>query len=313
MAQGRGAWRRGVRGLGGPVLEGPGLEVPALEGPGPEALHQEVSDPCRGRPERRVRRGPAVGPGPVAVAEAGRGRPQGARTARSPRGVRRPGRRKSLACPGHPEAAERQAHPAPSGQGRKAPWRHGERRPEEYHRKHPASAGRPVPRNRRGRVPTQAGSAHSRPPAYPAYRARTAGEAEEAAVHPPAHPASPAHPAEEAAALPRPARHAAAQPCSSPRRRCPRRSARAAVPAPPETAYRHQHHPAPGDTRTTAHQAHPAHPIPADSRTTARAAACSPAAHRAHPAHQCHRSPAPAPSAEAGCPPTSTPSWRPAA
>lgn len=203
----------------------------------------------------------------------------------------------------HPGRQAAAARPAPSGRGRRASSRRGERHREAYpragsarrarsaHRAHreavahpphpdprPDHPGHPDPRTRPGRGTTRAGWAHSRPPGYRAHPGRKAAAE---ACSPVARPAFPAHPAEAAAA---PLHHAddaeAAPPCWSRRPRCHRRSARAvarACPDRPEAAYRDR----PPKTRTGKHprknpgtrtepRDHPARPrpAPAGSRTT---------------------------------------------
>ncbi|SHI20090.1 hypothetical protein SAMN05444521_5278 [Streptomyces sp. 3214.6] len=242
----------------------------------------ERREPCRGRPEHREHPGPA----------AHRGCPE---------------RPAHPAYPGHQEHPEGQAagaaearpapRAAPSDRGRRASSRRGGRHRGAYrqadsarrparsaHREAAARCPRPllhplhqvppvlpvlpVPPVRRGPGPTPAAWARTRPPGC---RARPARTGEPQACCPAAHPAFPAHPEEAAAPLLSHGYDAeAAPPCWSRRRRCHRRSARAAAQAQPDRPEPTEHRRA-ADSRTTAHAAthpvteavtaaHPAHP-----------------------------------------------------
>ncbi len=235
----------------------------------------------------------------------------------------------------------RSAHQAPQGRQGRQEAGACPPPPDPYpdHPDHPGPQIRPGP----GR--TRAGWAHSRPPGYRAHPGR---KAEAEACSRVARPAFPEHSAEAAAA---PLHHAddaeAAPPCWSRRPRCHRRSERAAArasPDRPEAAYQDRRpktktgtSPAKNPRTRTEPRGHPVRPrpAPAGSRTTNRPDRTAepeqsagseesgrserPVCSRPYPRHPapCHpprerRARGRPPSAEAGCRPTSAPSWRPA-
>ncbi len=278
------------------------------EHPGHLAPPAAGAGACRGPAGAEARRGRPRGARP---AWSPRGVRHHARPLRSPARRLHPGHSEHPGHPGHPgrpahlgrsaaearpahqghaEAAAR-LHPGPAAPDRPASWRRGGRHQEAYRPAppefpvfpagsqaravsgHRAPAARPDrwqdPQDRRARGPTQAAWARIHPPAHPVHRAAEA-------YSPGAHPAYPEHPAAEAASHPHPAPDAAeAPPCSWRRRRCPRRSERAAAPHRPTAGA----HPAPADSRTPEHPeaAYPEAAYPAQPH------------HRSHRGQQCHR------------------------